>query len=130
MFWLYLPGYILAVPAAVIATQQWRRARRAERDKEADEQRRERQHEVNQMVAAALRVLTGTDNLDEIHEPSLANPSIRESLNQALEETAALAAAIAMLRESLERHASDNHGQPIPEWMWRAAQVRIRGNGA
>lgn len=132
-FWVYLPGYLLAFPASVIATQQWKRARRAEKahraaqkDRELDEQRRKRQQEINDMVAAALKVLTGTDNPAEVHATTPANPSIRDSLMQALEETATLTSEVAIMHRALELHLAEPHGGNVPEWMMRAISAQQR----
>ena len=139
-FWVYLPGYILAFPAAVIAAQQWRRARRAEKEHKAAaeaaaeaaqvaEERRQLQQEVSDMVAASLRALVGTDNPAEIHATTPANPSIRDSLLQALEETATLTSEVAIIHRALELHLAEPHGGTVPEWMMRAISAQQRTQG-
>lgn len=135
-FWVYLPGYVIAIPSSVLAVQQWRRARRAERaheaadrDREADKQRRKLQQEINDMVAAALKVLTGTDNPAEVSETTAANPSIRDSLMQTLEETATLTSEVAILHRALELHLAEPHGGSVPEWMMRAIAAQQRSQG-
>ena len=125
-FWVYLPGYVLAVPASVIATQQWRRARRAEKEHESQQQRQERQQEITDMVSAALKVLTGTDNPREIRPTTAENPSIQESLLQALEETATLTSEVAFIHRALELHLAEPHGGNVPEWMMRAISAQQR----
>ena len=126
--WVYLPGYIISAPITYLAVQQRRRAIRAEKAKEAtqeaEDQKRKLQQEVSEMVAAALKALTGTDNPAELSDPGPENPSIKDSLSQALEETAALTSEVALLHRALELHLAEPHGGPVPEWMMRAVSAQ------
>lgn len=81
------------------------------------------------MVAAALKVLTGTDNPAEVSETTAANPSIRDSLMQTLEETATLTSEVAILHRALELHLAEPHGGSVPEWMMRAIAAQQRSQG-
>lgn len=127
-FWVYLPGYVIAAPLTYLAVQQRRRAIRAEKAavaaRTAEQRKREQEAEVGQMVAsqvaAALKSLTGTDNPAEITDPGPGNPSIRETLSQALEETAALTSEVALLHRAFELHLAAPHGGDVPEWLMRA----------
>lgn len=118
--WVYI---LIGVPSTILGILGI--ADRYERHRERKS--READQDLTNKVNAALKVLTGTHNLADIRDPSPENPSIRDQLDQALEETAAITAAVAMLRDALERHASDRHGEPIPEWIWRASRVRENG---
>lgn len=118
--WTAVGLVVLGVPSCISAWNSVfdRRSRKVRRRQ--DQERSDRQHEVSDMVGAALKALTGTDNPAELADPGPANPSIRDSLTQALEETAALTSEVALLHRAFELHLAAPHGGDVPEWLMRA----------
>lgn len=97
-------GVVIATPTSVLAILGI---------KDRTERREERR--INTLIA---RQLVG-EHGEHASEPSPDNPSIRDLLHDALEETAAASSRVALVEEMLRVHVSDRHGQPIPDYLMR-----------
>ena len=112
----------------VLGRPQWWLARRQMREKKAADERARKLDELRELLGAGVKAITGTDDVSQIADPSPDNPSLRDALSQALEETAELAAAVALLRHALELHLATTHGGDVPDWVMRAiAEPMQRG---
>ncbi|HVH77989.1 MAG TPA: hypothetical protein VM782_01245 [Stellaceae bacterium] len=128
------PGALVTGAAAVLLTAvfgkpAWQLARHRLKAQRAAEKAEEDRQELRLLAGAVAKVLTGTDNPDLIPDPSPENPSLQDLLHDALEETAALTSAVALLQHAVELHLAVPHGGEIPDWVTRAVAMQQKNVG-
>lgn len=110
-------GVVLGVPTSILA---WHSLQ--DRTSKARQQRdleRQNQEELNRYTKMMAKQLLGEHAISHPAEPSPDNPSIRDLLHDVLGETAAGTAELAIIREMIRIHVSDQHGPPIPDYLMR-----------